>query len=319
MQVQVRGKQRKDMVIQRTVSGIKNMSEKSFAAGIRMSAGTAKLLAHLWSPEPLGLPHVPYGCWAWLCVMWGHHGHCWACPDPSPQNTKVTLLVSTRNLGFPASWTVYASVYYIAVYTSVLSTWCQGGMSICLLHPGQVGNQLRVQKAESTREICNPSSFTREEVLPLYLSRRDTGAPQNPPKDRSWECHVPGECLILPTETEGHLGFLLGAWRMRDGSLQLECLPHWRITHSVWVPARSRMVGCCLTGLGLLLQVQICKSWHIPFSCKQQSPSWLPGMRENLHHFTPPSAEKWSGQAHRMSCVAISWLWPGREKNGEKT
>lgn len=174
----------------------------------------------------------------------------------------------------PETWFAQLLGLSIAVYTSVLSDWCQGGMGTHISHPAGAGNQLGVKKSKSGQEICNPGSFTWEEILPFCLSICDTSVLQNPPKNRSWEPYVPGEPLILPMETAGHLGVLLRAWGMRHGSLQLECLPHWRITHSVWVPARSQMAGCCLTGLGILLQVQICKSWHIPFSCKQQSPSW---------------------------------------------
>lgn len=223
------------------------------------------------------------------------------------------------------SWVSHFLGLSIVVYISVLSTWCQGGMGTCLLHPFGTGNHLRVQKAKSGQGICNPGSFPWEEVLSFYLSTCDTGAPQNPLKNRSWEPHVSGEPLILPMETAAHSVFLLGAWGMRHGSLQLECLPHWRITHSVWAPARSRMAGCCLTGLVLLLQVQICESWHTPCPYEQQSPS-----RAAKHagdQECPPFhlAFGWGhlihgqGQIHRMSLVAVSCLWPGRGKKGEKT
>lgn len=189
--------------------------------------------------------------------MWGHLDHCWACPCPCHGPPRW-------HWWGPETWVSQFLKLSIAVYTSVLSAWCQGGMGIYILHPSGAGNQLGVQKARSGREICNPGFFMWEEVLLLYLSICDTSVPQKLPKNnRSWEPRVPGEPLIFPKETAAHLWFLVGAWGRRDGSLQLECLPHWRITHSVWVPARSRITGCCLTGIGLLLQAWICGSWQV--------------------------------------------------------
>lgn len=276
-----------------------------------MSAGTAKLLAHLWSPEPWGLPHVTG---TGLGYVWRGdtrttaepalvlaHGpprwHCWWAPEP-----WVSQLLGLS-----------IAAYFLCCQPGTKEEWLH------LWHPPGARNQPRVRKAESGQEICNPGSFTQEEVVPFYQSMWYQCSSKS---SKEQILGSPGAPLILPMETAAHLGFLLRAWGIRDGSLQLECLPHWRITHSIWVPASSQMAGWCLTGLGLLLQVQICESWHIPFSCEQQSPSCTAkhaGECPPLH-----LAFSWGhlihglGQAHRMS----PWCghhWPvTRERKKEK-
>lgn len=197
-------------------------------------------------------------------------------------------------------------------------------MGTCLLYPAGSWKQLRVQQAEKGQQICSPGSVIREEFLPSYLSICGTTAHQKPPE----ELVSRASCAWwVPNSSHGNscsFWVLLRAQGTRDGSLQLKCVPHQRITHSTWVSARSRLAGCCLAGLALLLQVWTCESWHVPCRCEQQSPSWA--AKHAGDQKCPPlhPAFSWrhlmhtQGQVHRMSLVAISSLWPGREKKGEK-
>lgn len=278
-----------------------------------MSAGTAKLLAHLWSPEPWGLPHVTG---TGLGYVWRGdtrttaepalvlaHGpprwHCWWAPEP-----WVSQLLGLS-----------IAAYFLCCQPGTKEEWLH------LWHPPGAGNQPRVRKAESGQEICNPGSFTQEEVVPFYQSNvipvllkilqgTDLGEPWCAPNSsygNSCSFGVFAEGLRnkrwlpsagMPPSLEDYSQHL-GASQQPDGRV----MPHrsrsppastdlWKLAHSLLLWTAISKLHC-----------QAC--WRMSTTS--------PGLQLR------PS-DTWSG----TSSQDVSMMWPSlacdqREKKGEKT
>lgn len=95
----------------------------------------------------------------------------------------------------PESWYFLHFGFSIAVYTSVLLTWCWG----------EIGPASQEGPADLQSWF-----LTQEEFLPSHLSIHKTKFLRNLQKSQSWEPHVAGETLILPVEIKANVGLCSG-------------------------------------------------------------------------------------------------------------